>query len=164
MNKICLFWSGGDGWTAKPSIKMNRLYLPFEDMPVDFSNAGNETLIRREISESREMSSKRFSEFVYQSIDLLKNGIEIGDWVIISGRFGTLYHIGEVMGDYTYEFDEDYGLHHSRKMHWFAKNIPSLGFPISITNTLSKRPTDGPFLLDSRQTDDFHSIFRYRAF
>lgn len=163
MNKIWLYWSGSDGWTAKPSVKKNKVFLPFEDFNISFENAGNETLIRQKLYEMPNGSSQ-YSDFVVQHIDRHVNEAQIGDWIVLPGRFGSLFHMGEVMSDYSYEYDEDYGLHHSRNMHWFAKNIPALGFPVSLSNTLSEAPQAGPYLLNPKQTDDFQSLFRYRIF
>jgi len=156
MNNIWVYWGAKEAWTSRKSIENNCLYFPFEDLDIDLTNKGNETLIRQAIAEGS--SSVFCSEFMLQSIDLLANGIQKGDWIIIPGRFDSLYHMGEVRGDYHFEIDEDYGLHHTRKVDWFVKNVPASSLPLLMADTLTMSKNE-PVLLNERESYSFRTTY-----
>lgn len=157
MNNIWIYWGAKEAWTSRRSIENNRLYFPFEDLTADLSGAGNETLIRTALQ--NEGSVLLRSEFAVQSLDLLANGMQKGDWVIIPGKFDSLYHMGEITSEYQFEEDEDYGLHHSRKVDWFLQNVPAESLPIRHAETLylSKRE---PVLLNEQESSHFRQSYQ----
>lgn len=119
---------------------------------MDFSKAGNETLIRAMLPDAEN------SEHLVQSIDLLTNTLRKGDWIIIPGKFETLYHMGEIQSDYTFKLDDDYGLHHSRKVDWFVKNVPASALPMNLAETISLSKNE-PVLLNDQESSSFRTVY-----
>ncbi|MDX5320128.1 MAG: hypothetical protein LPK45_03550 [Bacteroidota bacterium] len=122
MNTIWMFWGAREAWTTRRSLENGCLYFPFEDLEKDCSHLGNETLIRSELS-------GRLKEDQIQCFDLLSNGLRQGDWIIIPGDMGHHYHMGQVTGNYHFEWDSDYGLHHFRRVDWFQRDMPVVSLP-----------------------------------
>lgn len=148
-NTIWLYWGAREAWTSRRSLEEGKLFFPFEDVNIDFSLAGNETLISLALEDLDPPLTN--PEFAARSIDLLTNGMKPGDWIIIPGKFQTLYHMGEIQGDYAYEFDADYGLHHSRKVDWFVRDVPASALPMSLITTITASLNE-PLMLEPKQS------------
>ena len=60
----------------------------------------------------------------YAFITLMKEG----DWIAMPSKFNPTIHFGKIVGDYTYHPDNNERFYHSRKVEWFAQDIPRDNF------------------------------------
>ena len=49
--------------------------------------------------------------------------MRIGDWVVLPSKRTSTIHVGQRLGDYTYDENNEDPYHHYRNVDWFAKNL-----------------------------------------
>ncbi|MBI1221343.1 MAG: hypothetical protein GC180_01965 [Bacteroidetes bacterium] len=160
MNNIWIYQGASEAWTSRRSLEHGCLYFPFEDLELDLSALGNQTLIQSALLDKSSELAR--NENAILSIDLLANGMQKGDWIIIPGKFNQLYHMGEITGDYVYLPDEDYGLHHSRSIDWFLKDVPVTSLPIRHSETVYQSQSE-PVLLNEKESSYFRQSYQMAA-
>lgn len=56
------------------------------------------------------------------------NEMKIGDWVVLPSKFKSAIHFGEIKGEYEYHPNGPSPFYHSRKVKWFARDLPRTNF------------------------------------
>ena len=59
-----------------------------------------------------------------------------GDWVALPSKFNPVIHFGKITGDYKFNPNVENPYYHSRKIEWFAQDIPRDRFDQDILHSL----------------------------
>lgn len=69
------------------------------------------------------------------------NEMAIGDWVALPSKVKAAIHFGRIKGGYTYHSKAESPFFHSRKVEWFAKDVPRSNFDQDILFSLGAAMT-----------------------
>jgi restriction system protein len=106
----------------------NRIYLTWDDLPVDLSHAndfdGIKAILRTNFADAPERRLGNWSGQVWAFVLAMKPG----DWVVLPRKSKGTIAIGEVLGGYTYDPGAELLYRHHRDVRWINADVPRSAF------------------------------------
>lgn len=125
---IWLIRAGKFGEYENKFLDENRVYITWDSLTVDLSALTDKLALYRKLNEVYpDQKQAAVRNFTGQLWPFAKE-IQKGDWVISPSKRKSTIHIGEITGDYEYHPGASNPYFHSRKVKWFATDIPRSNF------------------------------------
>lgn len=162
MQTTWVTWAGYQGRYTKEFLRQQRVGVPFFGMGHSVEEAQSKQEIIEILYRELWKDSGGITPVATNALAIWRFEMQIGDWIILPGRFERLYFIGELLSEYTYVPDDPWELYHYRKVHWFARNLPKQAFPESLQNTLDISTLQKPFPLSTELNEELSLLMKYR--
>lgn len=133
---IWLFRAGSTGEYEDKFLQDKKIYLTWDDLNYDLNKLQtkeelNDLLHKVYPSEK----AGRYRNWLGQ-IWPIAHSLSINDWVVLPSKKKAVIHIGKVIGEYEFHKDSMNPFYHSRKIDWFAQDIPRSNFDQDILYSL----------------------------
>lgn len=133
---IWLVRGGAKGEFENRFLNDNRIYLTWERSNHDLSLIKSKSEMSDKLMEdypgSKKGTIRNWTGQVFPFIHEMK----VDDWVILPSKLKSSIFVGEIKSGYFYDPKADYPYYHSRKVNWFAKDIPRSNFDQDILYSL----------------------------
>ncbi len=125
-----------DDAVERQMLEQHRVFLPFDDVAVDFSGLDRRALYQVVTATLETSSDPARASVVTRAAEKFIHEMQLDDWVVLPSRIDkTVLHIGKVAADYA--FDEASDLPHSRRVVWQACHLPRAVMRSEILNALN---------------------------
>ncbi|MCP4713385.1 MAG: restriction endonuclease [Planctomycetes bacterium] len=105
-----------------------RIYLTWHNLDSDLGKATNMEELRAIILKHHpDFAGSQLRNYAGQ-IWSFYTRMKPGDWFVLPSKSKSVIHIGEIVGDYTYDNQSGKPFPHYRKVKWIAKDIPRANF------------------------------------
>lgn len=125
---IWLFRAGKNGEYEEKFLSDNRIYLTWNNLSIDLSQYKNREKLLSQLhilySSEKINTIKNWASQIYP----IAHRMAIDDWVVLPSKWTSTIHIGKIVGEYEYNEENGNPYYHSRKVEWFAKDIPRSNF------------------------------------
>lgn len=133
---IWLVRGGAKGEFENRFLDDGRVYLTWERSKHDLSLIKSKSEISDQLMEDYPEAKKGTIRNWTGQIFPFIHEMKVGDWVILPSKLKSSIFVGEIKSGYSYDPKADYPYYHSRKVDWFAKDIPRSNFDQDILYTL----------------------------
>jgi restriction system protein len=121
---LWLFRAGKSGEFEGKFLHDGQIYLTWERLNKDLRLIKSkidlfETLLEF-YPEFKRATIRNWTGQVYP----MANSMKAGDWIVLPSKLRSAFHFGEIKGDYEFHPKAEELYRHSRKVEWFAKDIP----------------------------------------
>ena len=138
---LWLFRAGRAGEFENKFLHDGKLYLTWERLNKDLR------LIKTKIDlfealieyypEFKRATIRNWTGQIYP----IANTMRLGDWVALPSKLKSAIHFGEIKGEYEFHAEAEELYRHSRKVDWFAKDIPRTNFDQDLLYSLGAAMT-----------------------
>ncbi|MDD6442603.1 MAG: restriction endonuclease [bacterium] len=125
---IWLFRAGKNGEYEEKFLTDNRIYLTWQNLNINLKNYKDRSLHLQKLQELYPTEKLNTIKNWETQIYPIAHRMNIGDWVVLPSKRTSTIHIGQILGDYTYNENNEDPYHHYRNVDWFAKDIPRNNF------------------------------------
>lgn len=125
---IWLFRAGSNGEFEEKFLNENKIYLTWNDLNVDLSEYSDREKLYNKMCE---IYSGEKSKTLYNwlsQIYPIAHRMQINDWIVLPSKRTSTIHFGKIIGEYEYCSQNDNPYYHSRRIEWFAQDIPRSNF------------------------------------
>lgn len=133
---IWLVRAGRSGEYENKFLNDNKIYLTWGELNHNLGSLKTKVDIHNELSvvypEERTGTIRNWTGQVHGFV----NEMKIDDWVILPSKLKSAIHFAVIKGDYDYNAKAGDLYYHSRKVEWFAKDIPRSNFDQDILYSL----------------------------
>jgi restriction system protein len=138
---IWLFRAGKSGEYERRFLTEGKIYLTWEDFNIDLKQLKTKIDLYNALYTSRPKAKRGTIRNFTGQIFPFANMMNIGDWVVLPSKLKSAIHFGEIKGEYEYHPTAEDPFYHSRKVDWFAKDIPRSNFDQDILYSLGAAMT-----------------------
>lgn len=125
---IWLIRAGKFGENENKFLEESKVYITWENLKIDLAAIPEKIALYHKLREIYpEEKAATVRNWTGQLWPFAKD-IQKGDWVVLPSKFKAAVHIGEVTGDYEFHATAQSPYFHSRKVKWFAPDIPRSNF------------------------------------
>lgn len=125
---IWLFRAGKSGQYETKFLGESKIYLTWDELNVDLSKFNTKQELLNYLIEFYSDSKRNTVRNWLGQIWPISKELKIGDWIILPSKLKSAIHIGEVIGDYSFNSNAENPFFHSRNVKWFAADIPRSNF------------------------------------
>lgn len=125
---LWLFRAGANGEYELKFLEDGRIYLTWNELAIDLKEYGEKEKLFQKIMELYRLEKRQKAINWVAQIYPIAHRMEIGDWVVLPSKLSSTVHIGKIVGEYEYHPEYGNPFYHSRRMEWFAKDIPRSNF------------------------------------
>jgi len=138
---LWLFRAGKIGEYEIKFLNDSRIYLTWERLNTDLSKIKDKTdlfnILGKYYPDFKSGTIRNWTGQIYP----MANTMKVGDWVVLPSKLKSSIHFGEIIGEYEFNPDAEEDYRHSRKVDWFAKDIPRSNFDQDLLYSLGAAMT-----------------------
>lgn len=138
---IWLVRAGRSGEYENKFLSEGRIFIAWERFNHDLSKIKDKKDLHKLLFENYPQEKKGAIRNWTGQLYLFSHEMKIGDWVVLPSKFKAVIHFGEIKGEYEYHPAAVTPLFHSRKVDWFARDIPRSNFNQDILYSLGASMT-----------------------
>ncbi len=120
--------SGKHGEHEHKFLQDDRVYVCWSDLSHDLSKHTSASDLFSVLKEAYPGSGVNKLKNHARQISVVVCRMMPGDWVVMPSKLSSTIHFGEVKGPYEFHAEGPDPYWHSRKVHWFASDIPRIRF------------------------------------
>jgi len=109
-------------------VSTSKIYLPWDGFALDFSTAKTMDACKQIVIDEKHPSARTSVSNWAGQINAFCNEMEIGDHVLIPFMRSKKYTWARVIGEYSYDSNNEHHLWHSRAVEILAKEVPCDSF------------------------------------
>lgn len=125
---IWLFRAGKLGEYENKFLNDGKIYLTWDELNTDLSKLSDRQELLEYLlnfySDAKRNTVRNWLGQIYP----IAHRIKKSDWIILPSKLKSAIHIGKITGEYEYHPKANNPFFHSRKVEWFAKDIPRSKF------------------------------------
>lgn len=125
---IWLFRAGKSGEYENKFLNDGKIYLTWDELNTDLSKLSDRQELLEYLlnfySDAKRNTVRNWLGQIYP----IAHRIKKGDWIVLPSKLKSAIHIGKVTGEYEYHSKANNPFFHSRKVDWFATDIPRSKF------------------------------------
>lgn len=121
---IWLVRAGSSGEYESKFLDDGRIYLTWYDLSINLKSLSTQEELRAHLFEQYPDSKKGRINNWSSQIWPIAHRMEIGDWVVLPSKKKASIHFAKITGEYEHHPDGPNPYFHSRKVEWFAQDIP----------------------------------------
>jgi len=133
---IWLVRAGRSGEFENKFLNDGKIYLTWERLNHDLKLIKSKMDLYKTLLEDYPQEKKGSIRNWTAQLFPFANEMSKGDWVVLPSKMKSAIHFGEIKGDYEYHPNADAPFFHSRRVDWFAKDIPRSNFDQDILYSL----------------------------
>lgn len=138
---LWLFRAGKTGEFENKFLHDGKIYLTWERLNKDLRLIKTRNDLFETLTEYypdfKRATIRNWTAQVYP----MANSMKIGDWVALPSKLKSAIHFGEIKSEYDFHPEAEELYRHSRKVDWFAKDIPRTNFDQDILYSLGAAMT-----------------------
>lgn len=129
---IWVIRAGKNGEFENRFLEDGRAYCTWSDLPSSLKSYKSKKDLQTHFSEANpDIKPNTALNWAGQVWNFI-HGIKDGDYVALPSKIQPTIHFGKVMGDYEFSTIHEIPYQHSRKIEWFARDVPRSLFDQSI--------------------------------
>jgi restriction system protein len=125
---IWLFRAGNAGQYETKYLTEKKIFLTWDELNTDLTKFKEKRSLFDFLSDFYENHKKNTIRNWTGQIWPIAHEMKVGDWVVLPSKVKAAIHFGEITGDYAYNGKAENPFYHSRKVNWFATDIPRSNF------------------------------------
>jgi restriction system protein len=138
---IWLFRAGKSGEYERRFLTEGKIYLTWEELNKDLRLLKTKIDLYNTLFATYPKAKRGAIRNYTGQVFPFANTMNIGDWVVLPSKLKSAIHFGEIKGDYEYHPTAEDPFYHSRKVDWFAKDVPRSNFDQDILYSLGAAMT-----------------------
>lgn len=125
---LWLIRAGKFGEYENKFLNDNRVYITWDKLKVDLAALPDKIALYGKLQEIYAGEKPAAIRNYTGQLWPFGKDIQKGDWVVLPSKFKSAIHIGEITGEYEFHPTAENPYYHSRKVKWFALDIPRSNF------------------------------------
>lgn len=125
---IWLFRAGSNGEYEEKFLTENKIYLTWNNLDINLSEYSNREKLYNKLNEIYPTEKSKTLYNWLSQIYPIAHRMQKDDWVVLPSKRTSTIHFGKIVGDYEFNPQNDNPYYHSRKIEWFAQDIPRSNF------------------------------------
>lgn len=125
---IWLFRAGSNGEYEEKFLTEKRVYLTWNNLDINLSDYFDREKLYNKLNEIYPSEKSKTLYNWLSQIYPIAHRMQKNDWVVLPSKRTSTIHFGKIVGDYEFNPQNDNPYYHSRKIEWFAQDIPRSNF------------------------------------
>lgn len=125
---IWLFRAGSNGEYEEKFLTEKRVYLTWNNLDINLSDYSDREKLYNKLNEIYPTEKPKTLHNWLSQIYPIAHRVEKDDWIVLPSKRTSTIHFGKIVGEYEYNPQNDNPYYHSRKIEWFAQDIPRSNF------------------------------------
>ena len=125
---IWLFRAGSNGEYEEKFLTENRIYLTWNNLDINLSEYSDREKLYNKLNEIYPTEKSKTLYNWLSQIYPIAHRMQKDDWVVLPSKRTSTIHFGKIVGDYEFHPQNDNPYYHSRKIEWFAQDVPRSNF------------------------------------
>lgn len=125
---IWLFRAGKSGEYENKFLNDGRIYLTWDELNTDLSQFSDRQKLLEHLHDFYSDAKRNTVRNWLGQIYPIAHRIKVDDWVVLPSKLKSAIHTGKVTGEYEHHKNANNPFYHSRKVDWFATDIPRSNF------------------------------------
>lgn len=125
---IWLFRAGSNGEYEEKFLTENKIYLTWNNLNINLSEYSEREKLYSKLNEIYPSEKSKTIYNWLSQIYPIAHRMQKDDWVVLPSKRTSTIHFGKIVGDYEFNPQNDNPYYHSRKIDWFAQDIPRSNF------------------------------------